>query len=275
MKNSKIIFIDVDGTLLNEAHKVPETTRKAVNLARKNSHKIYLSTGRSKAEIDEDIWSVGFDGIIGGNGSFIEHQGTMLEHKTVPYEHAKHAINWMDDHGVDYYAESNSGLYASKNFLPNITKIFQGDVSIESMEKTKATFIGMKFDENPLREDLNKFSFMLNDIVTFEDMAREFSEEFIITPWSFAIDQERYGDLSQKDINKGTAIDKLLKHLQADKADTVGIGDSTNDMEMLTLCGIGIAMGNAKQELKNIADYVTTEVNEDGIWNAFIKYGII
>jgi HAD-superfamily hydrolase, subfamily IIB len=275
LSNQKIIFLDVDGTIVNDEHKMPESARKAIALARKNSHRIYLCTGCSKAEISEDTWSAGFDGIIGGNGCFIEHEGSVLEHKTVPYEHAEHAIQWMNEHGVDFYSETNSGLYASEHILSRVSKIIYGDASEESQRKTKIAFIDLIYGQDPLREDLNKFSFLLNNNTTLADMEREFSQEFDITPWNFTMKGEIYGDLSQKGINKSTGIKLLLEHLQADLKATIGIGDGTNDMEMLNFCGIGIAMGNSTQELKNIADYVTSDINMDGLWNAFKQYELI
>lgn len=77
------------------------------------------------------------------------------------------------------------------------------------------------------------------------------------------------------DIHKATAIEFLLAHIGAEKNATIGIGDGMNDAEMLTYCETGIAMGNAKEELKLLADEVTKSVEEDGLYASFEKHGLL
>jgi len=83
------------------------------------------------------------------------------------------------------------------------------------------------------------------------------------------------GELSEPGMHKGRGIDIVVKYFGADVADTIGIGDGENDIEMLRSAGVAIAMGNGKQALKDIADFVTTDIDKDGIWNAFMHYGLI
>ena len=68
----KIIFLDVDGTLVDYENHLPESAVLAVRKARENGHRVYICTGRSKAEVYENIWEIGLDGMIGGNGSYVE-----------------------------------------------------------------------------------------------------------------------------------------------------------------------------------------------------------
>ena len=65
----KIVFIDVDGTLVNYDGTLPDSAVEAIRQARKNGHRVYISTGRSRAEVYQEIWDIGLDGMIGGNGS--------------------------------------------------------------------------------------------------------------------------------------------------------------------------------------------------------------
>ena len=76
-------------------------------------------------------------------------------------------------------------------------------------------------------------------------------------------------------MHKGRGIDIVVKYFGADVADTLGIGDGENDMEMLRSAGVAIAMGNGKPMLKEIADYVKTDIDKDGIWNAFEHFHLI
>ena len=102
---SKIIFIDVDGTLITYENKLPESAKKAVIQARKNNHLVYLCTGRSKAEMPDYILDIGLDGIICGNGSYVEHNGKVIMHKLISKEDAKEIVDWLHSKNLEFYLE--------------------------------------------------------------------------------------------------------------------------------------------------------------------------
>ena len=79
----KIIFLDVDGTLVDYENRLPESAVLAVGKARENGHRVYICTGRSKAEVYENIWEIGLDGMIGGNGSYVEDHGHVVMHQMI------------------------------------------------------------------------------------------------------------------------------------------------------------------------------------------------
>ena len=83
------------------------------------------------------------------------------------------------------------------------------------------------------------------------------------------------GEILVKGISKASGIDRVLEYFGADLKDTVALGDSTNDLPMIEHAGLGIAMGNASDQVKEIADYTTTAVDEDGLYNAFKYAGLI
>ncbi|MBR5636426.1 MAG: HAD family phosphatase, partial [Pseudobutyrivibrio sp.] len=68
----KVIFIDVDGTLVDYENNLPDSAVSAIRKARENGHKVYICTGRSEAEVYQNIWEIGLDGMIGGNGSYVK-----------------------------------------------------------------------------------------------------------------------------------------------------------------------------------------------------------
>jgi hydroxymethylpyrimidine pyrophosphatase-like HAD family hydrolase len=83
------------------------------------------------------------------------------------------------------------------------------------------------------------------------------------------------GEITHRETTKGSAIEVLLAHLGIDAADAIAVGDSWNDVEMFEVCGTAVAMGNAQPELKGLADFVTTDVLDDGVANAFRRLGLI
>ena len=112
----KIIFIDVDGTLVDYENHLPESAVKAIRTARENGHKVYICTGRSKAEVYPPLWEIGLDGMIGGNGSYVEDNGVVVMHQLITLEQCKHIVDWLHERKLEFYLESNNGLFASEHF---------------------------------------------------------------------------------------------------------------------------------------------------------------
>lgn len=281
MTDRKIVFIDVDGTLCNDDGFVPESAATAVREARKNGHLVYLCTGRSKAEIYDYIMDIGFDGIIGAGGGFVEIGGEMLYHKKVSDENVRHLVDFFNEHNVDFYIESNGGLYGSKNLIPKLEKILYGDVENDHEARLKKEnnpnhFIeALIIGQDLYRNDVNKACFLEPEEISFEKIKGEFKNEFEVIHCTVPAFGDDSGELGVPDVHKATAIEILLKHLNIDGKDTIALGDGLNDIEMFEFCELGIAMGNAKQGLKEIADEITDTHDEGGIYNSFKKHGLI
>ena len=93
--------------------------------------------------------------------------------------------------------------------------------------------------------------------------------------WGGSGETALFGDLGVKDITKAHAIDVLLAHLGAERADTVAFGDAKVDIPMLSYCACGVAMGNGGEEIRAMADFVTDAVECDGLWKAFVRLGLV
>lgn len=279
--DKKIIFLDVDGTLCNDYGLVPESAALAVKKARENGHLVYLCTGRSKAEIYDFILDIGFDGIIGAGGGFIEVYGKMLFHKKVSSQNVAHLVDFFNKNNVNFYIESNGGLYASKNLIPQLERCIYGDIENDPEAKSKKEnnpnhFIdALIVGEDLCRDDVNKACFLEPEDILFDEIKKEFESEFEVIHCTVPIFGDNSGELGVPGVHKATAIEELLNHLNIDKSQTIAFGDGLNDIEMFNYCTLGIAMGNAKQGLKDIAHEITDTHDEGGIYNSFKKHGII
>ena len=274
----KIIFLDVDGTLTNYENVIPESAKTAIKKARKKGHLVYLCTGRSRAEIYDDIWAIGVDGLIGGNGSYVEHHEEVIMHQLITLDQCIHIVDWLHERGLEFYLESNNGLFASEHFETAAEKGIQEYVNRKGRDGSKETirsvFPDMIFGGELYRDDLNKVSFLLNSYQDHLDSIEEFPD-LVAHTWGGAGETAIFGDLGVKDISKAHAIDVLLKHLKADKKDTLAFGDAKIDIPMLEYCEIGVAVASGGEEIKAMADYVTDAVDDDGLYNAFVYFGLI
>ncbi len=277
----KIIFLDIDGTLCNDEGNVPVSAAEAIKKARENGHKVFLCTGRSKAEIYDFIMDIGFDGVIGAGGGYLQIGDNMVYHKRVTYNNVKHLVDFFNDHNVNFYIESNGGLYASKNLMSQLERIVYGDlendpVAREKKEKNPDHFVNtLIVGEDLYRDDVNKACFLEPSDITFDEIKKEFENEFEVYRCTVSAFGENSGELGVPGVHKATAIEILLRCINAEKEDTIAIGDGMNDAEMLKYCNIGIAMGNAKDGLKEIADEITDTHDNDGIYKSFKKHRLI
>ena len=276
---NKIIFIDVDGTLVDYENNLPESAVEAIRLARKNGHKVYICTGRSRAEVYDNIWDIGLDGMIGGNGSYVEDNNEVVMHKLITKEECIHIVDWLHERGLEFYLESNNGLFASEHFEEAGESVIQeyckrkGKDEFDKMTVRKV-FPEMIFDGELYRDDLNKVSFILSDYQDHLDSITEFPT-LVANTWGGKGEEALFGDLGVKNIDKATAVECLLNHLGASKEDTIAFGDAKIDIPMLEYCAIGVAMGSGGTEIKEMADYVTDDVDKDGLYNAFKHFNLI
>lgn len=271
----KIVFLDVDGTLIDYEAKLPASAAKAVDKARANGHKVYICTGCSKAEIEQRNLC-DLDGMIGGNGAYVEDNGEVIMHHGLTKEEVKHIVDWCNKRHLGFYLEANSGIYCNDYMLEQgpETMIKYGQGKGADLSKATASansfinsFIHLK-GENLYRDDVNKISFILRDYQDHLDSKIEFPTLEANT-WGGKGELALFGDLGPTGITKKHAIEVLLKHLNADVKDTISFGDAKIDLSMFELCAYNVAMGNGGVEIKEAADYITTDVNDDGLYRAF------
>ena len=275
----KILLIDIDGTLVDYENHLPESAVRAVRAARANGHRVYLCSGRSKAENKQEIWDIGIDGYIGGNGSYVESDGNVLLHQRITADQCRRIVDWLDARGLEFYLESNTGLFASRTFQDVVVPVMneysrrKGRSVQEDMTPEQA-FPGMIWDGELYRDDLNKISYVLHDYQNFLD-AQETFPEMQHGTWGGAGETALFGDMGVKGITKAYAVETLRKALSAAKEDTIAFGDAKVDLPMFEACGYGVAMGSGGDEIRAAADYVTGDVDKNGLYQAFAYLKLI
>lgn len=276
---SKIVFLDVDGTLVDYEGRIPDSAVRAVREARRNGHRVYICTGRSKAEVYEEIWDIGLDGMIGGNGSYVEDRGCVVMHQLITGEQCRRIVDYLHGKGLEFYLESNNGLFASERFAEeskNVIREYGRRKGKENAEQItiEDVFPDMVYGGELYRDDLNKVSYLLRSYQDFLD-TKELFPDMENGTWGGAGETAQFGDMGVKGITKGNAVERLLAYLGMERKDTIAFGDAKIDIPMFECCEIGVAMGNAGPEAKGAADFVTDDVEQDGLFKAFCRLGLV
>jgi hydroxymethylpyrimidine pyrophosphatase-like HAD family hydrolase len=138
----------------------------------------------------------------------------------------------------------------------------------------RGSFPEMIFGADLIRDDLNKVSYVLNSYEDYLDAQAEFPDLQNGT-WGGAGETALFGDIGVKGITKARAIHALLDYLGADISDTIAFGDAKIDIPMFECCAFGVAMGSGGEEIRACADYVTDDVDKDGLYKAFVHLELI
>lgn len=273
---TKIIFLDVDGTIVNYENQLPQSAVTAIKKAQANGHKVYTVTGRSKAEMYQNILDIGFDGYIGGNGSYIESGDEIIKEQTLTAADTRQIVDWLHEQGLEYYLESNNGLFASQHFAQRGQSTIREYSARKGLGDTSMSqaFPDMIYGADPYRDDINKISFILDSYQDYLEAVKKFPG-FKVGTWGGVGEKALFGDIALGAIDKAVAIDELLNHLHVDVVDTFAFGDAKVDIPMLEHCEIGVAMGNGGPEIKAMADHITDDVDADGLYKAFQHFGLI
>lgn len=274
----KVIFIDVDGTLVDYENNLPDSAVMAIQKTRQNGNLVFICTGRSRAEVYQNIWDIGIDGMIGGNGSYVEYHDKVLLHQKISLKECREIVDWLHEQGLEFYLESNNGLFASENFETEAVDTIRAYSKRKGRQSDGLTvrdaFPEMIFDGALYRDDLNKVSYILKSYQNYLDAQKRFPNLQHGT-WGGAGETALFGDMGVKNITKAHAIEVLLEHLHIDQSQTIAFGDAKIDIPMLSYCAYGVAMGNGGAQIKEMADYITDPVENDGLKNAFEKLNLI
>lgn len=275
MRPPSVLLIDIDGTLVDYSAQLPESAAIAVRKAHANGHRVYLCTGRSKAEIYPYLWDLGIDGLIGGNGSYIEDGGQVVHHQVLDPDVVQRAVEWMLTNDLGFYLECNSGLYASDNFPEKAARILDGGATPKNVQWVRDGFPHMIYGTRSGRADVNKISFVLEPQVDLMGLTADYAGQAQVDTWSLTGKGPEFGEFGQLGVHKGAAVRQLAEHLGVSTDAMIGFGDARSDLELITVCGTGVAMGNADPVLKAAADLVTDDVTEDGLNHAFAELRLI
>lgn len=255
----KAVFLDFDGTLYSHSSGgVPSSTKEAIEKAERNGVKVVLCTGRLPRDIDRyNCRDIRFDGYIFLNGGLIcdSNLETIVNNPVTP-EVKEKLVNLFNKKHFPISLGTKDGIYL--NYVTDF--VIESLGTISSKPDETGTYNG---------EDIMFAGMFYTDEMNYhyiDDIRPQVNEFF----WA-----DKTSDVFSKNISKAIGIDYVLDHFQIDISETLCIGDGDNDIPMFDHCAISVAMGNSSEGLKKRADHVTSDIDDDGIANAFRHYSLI
>lgn len=278
----KILFFDVDGTLVGRDGTVPESARAAIRQARENGHLAFICTGRSKPEILPEIRNVGFDGVIGAGGAYIEIAEEVVLHETLPETVVHDLLEVFHSQGIGYYLETNDGLFASDNLIDCMVHEITKDLPDTPEVKAKVTgemqwFIDLlkEIEVGTFDYDMiNKICF-INADYPYETIDAKFGEVLNMHRSTIPQYGKNSGEAGVKGLDKEAAVNFVLDKLGLNKEDAIAFGDGDNDLAMFAAVGYSVAMSNGSDNLKAAANEVTGTPEENGIADSLASLKLI
>lgn len=251
-----LIFLDLDGTLLDKG-KPAEGIIETIQALKANGHIPVIATGRVPQLLYGIEKTLGIDSFIAANGNYVVYHDQVIYERYIDTKVVKRMLQKADEMQFDLAIESVDSYVAYREET-ELVKLFSDIFQIEYPKVVH---------KQPKPNSVLAF-------VVFEDsvvpkLRAEFPELVFNRSNRFGYDVNLEGGL------KINGVQFMINYLQYPEADVYAIGDGYNDIDMLQTLRTGIAMGNAYPEVKAIADYVTTDVNDTGVFNALKHYGLL
>ncbi|MBG9988903.1 HAD family phosphatase [Aerococcaceae bacterium DSM 111176] len=267
----RMIAIDLDGTLLDDNLMVSQANIDSINKAIQDGFKIVICTGRPYAGMKKFITEFCYSNkhpeyLILGNGTTIRTVNDLeaVHNKTIDQSVRETALTILQQ-----YQDQGLALAALNDFhFYGVTNSQISNILIEDASKNEMTVESLKFDDFLMNDQLNKLMF-LADPQLLDSIQEEITEAF-----SNIADNVRSTSLIfevlPKDINKGSSLTLLAKHLNIDLQNTTVIGDAPNDITMFEVAGKRVAMENAHETIRQLSDFITLSNNDSGVAAAIL-----
>ena len=288
----KLIFLDIDGTLTAPGENTPpQSAVDAIAKARANGHKVFLCTGRNP-DMLRPLLRYQFDGFIGCAGGYVAVRpfgtppsGVGEDYSEILYDHPMTdsqrdtALTALHNQGVFCTIEAEKGSWGDENLGDFLSSQGEGNSEIERWRKALSANLGIKpmsqYDGSPVY----KVVIMCTDMKQLDEAKAALGDEF-----NFVMQEVKVGgssstcingEIINKAFNKGLGVEIICKRYNVPISETIGFGDSMNDLEMIQTVGFSVCIANGSEKLKSLSDMVCPSVSDDGLAKAFAELKLI
>ena len=255
----KLLFFDIDGTLYNTSVKVPESTKRAIESLKKDGHTLVIATGRAPFLFKNLREELGIDSYIALNGQYAVVDGEVIYKNPIPSD-------LLEEISKDAKKHNHPVVYLNDTHMVS---------NIKGHSRINEGLGSLKFDQSPGH---NENFHLENEVYQGLLFCTEDEEDYYKERYS-ELDFLRWHrvslDVMPKGGSKAETVKKVIEKLGFSEDDVYAFGDGPNDYDMLKLVKHSVAMGNGVDETKSVAEYVTSHVDDDGLYHALKHYKLI
>ena len=273
--NKKLIFLDIDGTLTPAGSNIPpESAMEAVRRAQANGHKVFLCTGRNPAML-APVLALGFEGAVAGAGGYVFAGDRVLFDCPMKPEEQEAGMRLLRENGVFRTIEAKDATWGDEDLGEFLAQAGEGNSELMRWRKALAEQLNIRpmseYDGRPIY----KIVFMCREAKQLEPARAALEKDYNFLVQDVAAHNCLNGELINRKFDKGRGVRIVAEAFDTPIEDTIGFGDSMNDLEMIQTVGTSVCMDNGSPALKEISDMVCPAVEEDGLYIAFEKLGLI
>ncbi|HDR7355421.1 Hydrolase, haloacid dehalogenase-like family [Bacillus cereus] len=280
----KLIALDMDGTLLSSNLEISKENLQAIQTAKEAGHIVMICSGRAKEDALKLLEEYKLSLPVGAsNGAIVYVDGKVINSRCLQNDKVYKLAKLLEFEGFPYKLYTNKGVYSPYTWQDQVMQAFEEnkhalDVTLEELER-----ITEKQKKSNLITDFQK----IEDVVNNPEL--EISKFFILTfnathraqllsmlqedtDISVTASAPTNVEIMDKHGHKGNGLQEMAAYFNIPIEDTIAIGDNFNDVPMLQVAGLSVAMGNAEEDVKKLCDVVTLTNNEHGVAHAIEKF---
>ncbi len=274
--NKKLIFLDIDGTLTSPGSNIPpESALEVIREARSAGHKVFLCTGRNYDMLSPLLALGCFDGAVASSGGYVFCGDDVLYDCPMSEEQKDTAMRLFGEAGVFRTVEARDASYCDEGLADFLNEASGGNSELVRWRKALEKDLGIRpmaeYDGRPIY----KVVFMCRDTAQLAPAIEALEKDFFFLVQDVAAANCINGELVNRKFDKGLGVRRVAEALGFPVSDTVGFGDSMNDLEMIETVGTSVCMDNGSPQLKRKSDLVCPSVEEDGLAWAFRKLNLV
>ena len=271
----KLIFLDIDGTLTPAGSNTPpESAMAAVRAAQAKGHKVFLCTGRNPAML-APVLALGFDGAVAGAGGYVFTNDEVLFDCPMKPEEFETGMRLLGDNGVFRTIEARDATWGDEELGDFLAQAGEGNSELVRWRKALAEQLNIRpmseYDGSPIY----KIVFMCREAKQLQPARDALEKDYNFVVQDVAAHHCLNGELINRQFDKGKGVRIVAEHYGIGLEDTIGFGDSMNDLEMIETVGYSVCMDNGSPALKAKSDMVCPAVEGDGLYKAFDQLGLL